>query len=221
MIAARQSGMTLIEVLVSMTLLAMLATLIAQGVQFGSRAWGSAERQSGEIDDVETVQALLRRTIEAARPALVTANASDLTVAFRGEPSQLGLVVPQAGTDGTGAWTYARFYVAQRGAAPAMVMSWRFDAPATAGEAARPPDLVLDHVAALRLAYFGPGNLGEAPRWLDRWADRDRLPLLVRIAIERTAGFRPWPEMVVAVRASSNPGCPSGASGGVCDQGGF
>jgi len=79
-------------------------------------------------------------------------------------------------------------------------------------------ELLLDKVAGLRFAYFGPVNQGEAPAWVDRWIDRTRLPYLVRVTVERASGtFRPWQDIVVATRATTNPGCINDASAAICD----
>ena len=67
--ADSEAGFTLIEVLIGVTLLAMLATLIATGTRLSGRAWNFAERQTTEIHDMDAVQGLLRRTIVRARPS--------------------------------------------------------------------------------------------------------------------------------------------------------
>lgn len=207
--ADSESGFTLIEVLIGVTLLAMLATLIATGTRLSGRAWNSAERQTTEIHDMEAVQGLLRRTILRARPSFAAADPADMTIAFSGEPETLSLVAAQPGTQDDGPWTRQRFYIARAGASRALFVSWQADAPSAAGQAAPAGEqMLLDHVAALHFSYFGPSRPGEAAVWLDQWTSRDRLPELVRVAIERDgAGFRPWPELVVATRITANAGC--------------
>jgi hypothetical protein len=79
--------------------------------------------------------------------------------------------------------------------------------------------MLLDHVAALRFAYFGPPRSGEAPAWVDQWTDRDRLPGLVRVAIERDgAAFAAWPELVVAPRITANASCIYDALRSTCQR---
>ena len=203
-----ESGFTLIEMLIGVTLLAMLATLIATGTRLSGRAWNSAERQTTEIHDMDAVQGLLRRTILRARPSFAAADPTDMTIAFGGEPDSLTLVAAQPGTQDSGPWARERFYVARSGATRALFISWQADAPAADGQSAPRELMLLDHVAALRFAYFGPPSPGEASVWLDQWTNRDRLPELVRVAIERDgAGFRPWPELVVATRITANASC--------------
>jgi general secretion pathway protein J len=203
-----ESGFTLIEVLIGLTLLAMLATLIANGTRLSGRAWNTAERRTAESDDMGAVQGLLRRTIERARPSFVAADPADMTVAFSGAPDTLSLVAAQPGTQGSGPWVRQRFYVARSGRTRALFTSWQADAGTDGQSAPAGEAMVLDHVAALRFAYFGPPRTGEAPVWLEHWTARDRLPALVRVTIERDgAGFAAWPELVVATRITANASC--------------
>ena len=208
----RQAGFTLIEVLIGVTLLAMLATLIASGTRLAGRAWNSAERQSSEIDDMDAVQGLLRRTIARARPAFAAADPADMTVEFRGEPDTLSLVSAQPGTQDNGPWTRERFFIGRSGSTRALFMGWQSAGAAPVGEAK-----LLDHVATVRFAYFGPPRPDEASAWLDQWTDRDRLPELVRVAVERDGGNRAaWPELVVATRVTGNGGCVYDAQSSTC-----
>ena len=214
--ASREAGFTLIEALVGITLLAMLATLIATGTRAASRAWNSAERQAGETDDIDAVQGLLRRTIARARPSFAAADPADMTVAFSGEPNSLSLVSAQPGTQDDGPWTRERFYIGRSGNARALFMSWQ----ATGSAALAAPAgaaVLLDHVAAIRFAYFGPPRPGEGAAWLEQWTDRDRLPQLVRVVIEREGSrFAAWPELVVATRITGNAGCVYDALSSTC-----
>jgi general secretion pathway protein J len=209
---SREAGFTLIELLIGVMLLAMLATLIASGTRLAGRAWNSAERQSTEIDDMDAVQGLLRRTIARARPSFAGTDPADMRVAFSGEPETLSLVSAQPGTQDNGPWMRERFFVGRSGGTRALFMSWQSAGSAPAAEAK-----LLDRVAAVRFAYFGPPRPGEASAWLEQWTDRDRLPELVRVAVERDAGnLMAWPELVVATRITGNAGCVYDAENSTC-----
>ena len=218
--ASSDAGFTLIEVLVGVTLLAMLVILIATGTRAGGRAWNSAEHQVAEIDEMNAVQGLLRRTIARAKPSFAAADPADMTIAFRGEPDALSVVAAQPGTQDDGPWTLERFFVARSGKTRALLMSWQQAGPAaTSGPMPVGETMVLDQVAAVHFAYFGPPHPGEPSAWLNRWTDRDRLPQLVRIAIERDGNhFVPWPELVVATRITANAGCIYDALRSTCQR---
>jgi general secretion pathway protein J len=201
--AGHEAGFTLIEVLIGITLLAMLGTLIADGMRLGGRAWANAERQTDSSDDMVLLQSLFRRTIVRATPAFGSGDPRDMTIAFAGDPDALTLTVPQPGTQFDGPWVRERFYVGPNGAARALFVAWQRDGAAVTG-----PFVLLDHVAAIRFAYFGPGGAGGAPDWQGNWQNRNRLPDLVRVAIVRDdPRLRAWPELVVGTRMTANAGC--------------
>jgi general secretion pathway protein J len=211
-----EAGFTLIEVMIGLLLMAMLMTLIANGVQMGTRSWTRAEGVTADMDDIQTVQGLLRRTIARATPAFASADLKDTTILFAGEPETLTLVAPQPATQGDGPSAVQRFVLDRIGGVQGLFLRWQMDAPTGLQGPAR-QDLVLDHVASLRFAYFGPAGPGQDAAWQDRWVDRGRLPDLVRVRIERSdrAG-RVWPELIVATRVTTNATCLYDASSSIC-----
>lgn len=201
-----QSGFTLIEMLIGITLLAMLGALIASGTRLGSRSWSSAERRSAGSDDVMLVQSFFRRTIAQTAPAFATEDPRDMTIDFSGGPDTLTLMAPQPGTQSAGLWVQERFYVAQHGGHRDLFVRLRSDPslPATA------PDSItlLEGVSQVRFAYFGSGGPGAAPTWQDNWINSSRLPDLIRIEIVRDDPKLPaWPALIVGTRVTSNAGC--------------
>lgn len=200
--AHAQSGFTLIEVLIGITLLAMLGTLIANGVRLGGRAWTDAERQTANRDEMVQLQNFFRRTIGGARPTFASDNPRDLTVVFAGDATTLSVMAPQPGSQ-YGAWVNHRFTVERQGAARALSVTLQRDPMSTADRV-----LLLDHVSDVRFAYFGSPGAGEPPSWRDDWMNRSRLPDLVRVAIVRdNPRLRAWPELVVGTRVTTSAGC--------------
>jgi general secretion pathway protein J len=210
--ARSPSGFTLVEVLIGLALTAMLMTLIANGVRLGTSAWSRAEVVTGDMDDIETVQGLMRRAIVQAQPAFASADPKDLTIVFAGEPNAMTIVAPQPATQGQGPWTLQRFSLDQS----ALLLSWR---PVPLAGQANPvrQDRLLDRVAGLKFSYFGAPGPDLPPQWQDRWVERQALPNLIRVSIERTGiGRRTWPDLVVATRVTTNPTCLYEASNSAC-----
>lgn len=194
---ARQGGFTLIEVLISITLLAMLGTLIANGTRLGTRAWSSAERQTADKDEITLIQALLRRTLVRVVPVYESNDPRSYDIRFGGEADRLSLTAPQPGTQFAGPLVEQRFYIGRHGASQALFASI----------ANGQPVVLLDHVAEARFAYFG-GRQGSPPEWQDSWTNRTRLPELIRVLIRRDDEKLPsWPDLVVATRAMANASC--------------
>ena len=208
-----QAGFTLVEVLIGITLLAMLGTLIANGLRLGGRAWNDAERQTASGDETAMLRNLLRRTIARTRPEFASADPRDTAIAFGGEADTLSLMAPRPGTQFDGPWVRERFEVARDGASLALFVSL----PRDAVNQAEIRVMLLDHVLNVRFAYFGSAGPGQSRGWQDSWLGRSRLPDLVRVAIVRDdPKLRTWPELVVATRATANAGCIHDAYAGGC-----
>ncbi len=208
------AGFTLVEVLVGITLLAMLGTLIAGGMRLGGRAWTGAEQRTANSDAMMQVQALFRRTLSRARPAFASADPRDMAIAFAGAPETLSLMAPQPGTQYGGPWVAERFYLARDGASRALFVD--LARPGAAAERVR----LLDHVARLGFAYFGAPGTGEPAAWRDDWTAGSRLPQLVRVAIARDdPKLGAWPDLIVATRITANAGCVFDALAATCRRG--
>ncbi|MDD3445552.1 MAG: prepilin-type N-terminal cleavage/methylation domain-containing protein, partial [Zavarzinia sp.] len=62
----RQRGVTLVESLVALALLALVALLMVQGVATGGAVLGGTMRRAGVEEGIEGAQALLRERITSA-----------------------------------------------------------------------------------------------------------------------------------------------------------
>jgi general secretion pathway protein J len=209
-----QAGFTLLEVLVALTLLGVLCTALFGAVHVGAQGWRRAEQRSSEIEDAAAVQAVLQRMIATARPVFASADPTDATVAFDGAANSLALIGRLPDAIAPGLQGQQRLFLAERDGKRTLMLAWRLDLPAAdGGELPETTVPLLDHVRAVRFAYFGPpndgaGEDGAAARWSDTWAGRAALPVLVRMHIERDADDRgAWPDVVAGPVATVSNEC--------------
>lgn len=206
------AGFTLVEVMIGLALLAMLMTVILTSIRLGNGIWSQAEARTDDQDAMTSVQTLLRRMVDAAQPAFASADPSDRRILFAGLPNALGFVAPLPGSGAAGPWTALDLHLMQSGSGQALALSWE------EGEPPHPHiEPLLDHVASLRLDYFGPAAPGEAPQWQGRWPRADRLPALIRIRIERAGShLPPWPDIILAPAVNANAICERDPTGTAC-----
>ncbi len=99
-----EAGFTLLELLISMTLLGLLMVVVLGGLRFGARAWERNEAHTTATDDIRQTQALLRREIGLAYPLLVLdqANLTNRHVDFDGSEDSMSFLAPAPSCAGRG-----------------------------------------------------------------------------------------------------------------------
>ena len=184
----RQSGFTLLEILVALAVFGFLLLGLSQTVRFGLVAWHQEARLSDGKTDLEAVDRSLRQIIENLTPAdegartAIEGSATALTGRTR-------LRVPGSGLDAI---------PIEAGLAVSgtrLVLRWR---PYHHGEplrAAPPPQKteLMSGVARLGISYWQSSGV-----WASAWKEPE-LPLLIRLRVTFTGEHPPrWPDIVVA-----------------------
>jgi general secretion pathway protein J len=207
---AGEAGFTLVELLIALTLMALLTTLIFGTLRLAAQAWSRVDDRTSGAADLWAVEDVLRHALSAAYPAYASADPNDRSVAFQGDAASLALVAPLPQAIGAGIPAQMRFFIAATDTSRALVMAWHLDLPAADSGAALPENRLrlLDHVRSIHFAYFGTAAAGGAPIWQEEWTGRDRFPDLVRVSIERDNPSLPdWPVLSAEPRAAMSSAC--------------
>ncbi|HEV7439924.1 MAG TPA: prepilin-type N-terminal cleavage/methylation domain-containing protein [Methylobacterium sp.] len=188
-----EAGFTLVEVLVSLALVALLSLLLLQG------AW-TATRMSRRLADSErqaTVQAVrdhLRRTLGDA----VAAIGAGRSAAFAGGPDRLLLVTDSERLIEVGGQMRVHLGIAPGATGLDLVEARGLDRGVRA-EAARPEPL-LRGIAGWSLRYYGRRGPTPLATWGESWDVGDRLPLLVSVTVAFPQGDpRLWSPLAVPI----------------------
>src|SRR5262245_45924092 len=206
------AGFTLVELLVALTLFALMSVLMFGGLRFGLRAWESGSRLMDEAAQVELAQGLLRRELSQARlPSLVIAEEEehDTISAFVGTADAMSFVAPlpsHSGIAGLGVFLLSERQP-QNGDGATLTLAWKVFRPdefnSQTAEAAEPDEerVLLEGFAGMELAYYGRFDSNLPPDWLDHWDGNFGLPELIRVRVSFPAGDRRrWPDLLVAPR---------------------
>ena len=196
------AGFTLLEVLVALVVLGFLMAGLTQGTRFGLRALDRQAARAATAGDLDAVDRVVRRLIEAMDPG--NARESPVVEGSRGALRMVTDLGAAAAALGEGAAEVRLSVEAGR-----LVMLW---APARHVTPLGPPPaprraVLLEGVAALDLAYWGTAEEGGAPGWQPAWA-QPSLPLLVRVRLvfPDTNPARRWPDIVAAPRRERDGG---------------
>ncbi|HXZ00349.1 MAG TPA: prepilin-type N-terminal cleavage/methylation domain-containing protein [Stellaceae bacterium] len=206
---ASQRGFTLLELLISIVLLALLTTMLFGGLQLGTR---QLDRQTDRVERaarLSLAQGFLRRQLADARPLADPAQAAGI-VAFTGERDSLRFFNPTPASAASGGLESlsVEFVEGHGRSAGALLLRRRSD---EAGAAAH-DSVLLDQVRQAEFAYFGVTAPGETAAWHASWRDMAYLPSLVRLSVVFSDGAV-MPEMIVALRLSPGAAGQWAASG--------
>ena len=209
-IAVRDAGFSLIELIVSLALLAMILALLPGAFRTGKRGWETAavlEQQAIADASVD----FLRLRLAEAMP-LFDRDASGRTrLAFSGGPSEINFVaIAPSGPNGGGLYRFG--VTTQPGATPgssALVLRMTpFRQPGLERASPASEHVLMSGIGSLQLRYFGiPTDGGEAV-WTDIWQREDRLPDLVELlAVSNTNSARTLGPLRVELklRSTVNP----------------
>jgi general secretion pathway protein J len=205
-----ERGFTLLELLIAVSLLALLMGLLTAGLRAGTH---SMTRQSERLDRSSRnvlVETFLRNELADARPFSTAGDSRSSTIAFTGREDGVTFVGPSPASVATGGLQMLSVDFAKDGPARGEVVAdWQpYGAGNGAGASPR-RSLLLGHVQRAIFAYFG-GEPGEAPSWHSDWENKTVLPSLVRLSVEFSDGEL-MPDLVIALRLADDANGQAGA----------
>lgn len=170
-------GLTMVELLLSLTLLVLIAGFLAGGLQMARRAF-AVERQAAAAAEVDQAVDVLVGQVAAAFP-LTDERSGKLD--FDGRPNALAFTRLDQGRANRAGLQHA--IIRQTDADLTIVVNSQ-PRRQGANPSAAGAIVLLSRVADIRFNYFGAAAQGDAPAWRSDWSAMDRLPELVSIRIE-------------------------------------
>jgi general secretion pathway protein J len=190
-----EQGLTLIELLLALAILAVLTGFLAGGLSIGRRAF-DADRSSEIRGETDAAIQAVSSLIASALP--VSANPKS-GIVFDGRQVSLTFVGLSEGRALRGG---PHMIVLRRNGRNLVVDVVR-SAPEAAGGAAVPPPtrvVALSGVRDIRFSYFGSMTASGPPGWQTQWFRAERLPDLVSIQIDFDDPLRNEPARIIALR---------------------
>jgi general secretion pathway protein J len=202
-------GFTLLEVLASLVLLALLMVGVYSGIRTASVSARAGSAMIERSDQIRAAQQFLRRELAQAMAQPLARNRQGEPLVFFGSAREMRYVAPLPGYLGRLGPQLQRLQLVDDGAGglrlelSLALLPPDGGAPQPLGET----QILLDHIRAGGFTYTGFDGRGAPVAWTDTWPDGRQLPRLVSVAL-RADGNPPWPRLQVPIRTSAEAVMP-------------
>jgi general secretion pathway protein J len=193
----RQTGFTLLEILVGLVVLGFLFIGLNQGARIGFALWNAQTRRAGETEELDATARIMRALLTGI--PILPATAADIApqaIAITGDAGRLTFV----GDLPSGLGVARRADITLMLRTGRLVLDWT---PHRHEKAVAPPVApteteLIRGVERLELAYLGIAAAGQMPLWHAQWPG-PALPLLIRVRLGFAKGDRRrWPDLIAA-----------------------
>lgn len=210
---SRIGGFTLVELLIAISLLALMSSVLFGSLNLAGRSWDAGEAKAESTANMRLASDYLRTQLSSQHPQRMRKRL-EFPLLFAGEREEIRYAAPLPGRVGLGGIWYYRVVLApvtnkDRQALVLERMIPDLESTATPSFAGAESSVLADDVKSLKFSYFGvdaDASPEMRPTWRDRWDNPQQLPQLIRMEVVPRKG-EPWPAVVVAPRSAPESGC--------------
>jgi general secretion pathway protein J len=199
-----ESGFTLLELLVAITLLAFLSLGLVAGLRFGTNIWRKSEEKNVGLNGARVAAGIIGGSLARIYPKYIVVSPEKAYVDFDGTADRvtfLSTSKPQTGSLMRDTLEAVRD---GRGLAVRIVMT-----PELArGGAGATSQALLRGLSSVVFSYFGAAGDEKEPVWHSSWQGQTALPKLIHIHVASSdPGQPPFPDMILAPKIAADVGC--------------
>lgn len=206
-VKARQTGMTLIEVVIALVLFALIALALVSAMSTMGQTLTRTTQRIDQVNDMRIITRFLRQTVGEPQPFFL-AGPDGANEDFNGEANQLTFVGNLTGYQGPGGLHFIHLYVNQDAASDKKELMMQFarwyppmnGKPNQAADFSQSkPQLLIKDVTDFSIHYLSPEGSDD---WQSEWKRLDRYPAAIRLSV--AVNGRYWPEIVMWIGAARN-----------------
>jgi general secretion pathway protein J len=206
---AREAGFTLIELMVSLTILGVILALLAGALRVISKNWEANTDRIETLDMLSRAADILRRDAAGLQRVVTTSGGAAPSYVFTGAEDHLSFVTLEPPYPTASGPYFVDYSLARNGPAVELIRAralYRKGMESFPG--ATPANRVRLAEGSYRYRFaYADKSIGTAG-WRSSWPDRLRLPDLIRLQVVDARSNAPvGASLVVAVRADAELGC--------------
>lgn len=209
--ARRSAGFSLLEVLLAITLLAILLAGAMSGIRAATRAMHAGEQNIERTNRLRVAQEFIRREVSRSLPlAFGQEQGSGANFVFQGENDFVRFVAPMPGHLSRGG-PYVQTLELARGRKGLQLVFTHNMLNGFDLDKLKPDDgqavMLLDGIRRGRFEFRKLDDQGELEDWTDDWENPSLLPVMMRIDLEMTpeSGLI-WPTMEIPLILDTSGG---------------
>jgi|SRR5579862_1698179 len=207
----RIAGFTLLELIVSLLLLALISAVLYGSLTLAADSWNKGEEKAEQTRQMRLASQFLRQTLATAYPLHLN-GAGESLFPFLGEDNWVmfpAVLTPRAG----GGLYYFRLGLAPHEDHSQLILARvipQYDSTQPPNFDNAEVSVLADDVSLLKFRYFGSvyqnGPDPSTPIWRDRWDDRKQWPTLIRVDVTPRRGPA-WPPVIIELRLGAQTIC--------------
>lgn len=193
-----QRGFTLLEVLISVSLAALVSVIALTGVRQGTKVWNAITQRNAAVDEMVFVNAFFRRTLENAYPRYAGDDGGQYGIAFSGNDKSISVISRQPLSSGSQGFVGFSFSVSTEDDISDLTVT--LSAGSSSASDAYSETLI-DSASRIEFSYFDTEQLA----WRDSWTNEQRLPKLIRLQVDKQGAA--WPDLVIETKVDVDVRC--------------
>ncbi|MEZ5451890.1 MAG: prepilin-type N-terminal cleavage/methylation domain-containing protein [Thiothrix sp.] len=202
-----QRGFTLLEMLISFTLVSLLFLALFAAFSTIGRGWDAADTRINKTEDMRLITDFLRRQLSQAMVVKITGEDGAKVYAFEGTDASLRYAAPLQPLQHQGGVFLIELDIVSGKHGKALEMLYAPYRPELSWDEAfedAEPVLVFDGLKDASFEYFGAEEAGKDPEWESEWEEMPLYPQMLKLSLANTE--RVWPEMLIDLPQVSDYG---------------